>query len=168
MAAQHLANRLHAFDVAITSSGLMAMDGHPIDSGSRETYETLTSTALTEHKAQQFLVSQALDADLVLTATRDHRTQIIQAAPSTMAKTFTLREFARLVHTINAANFGGSISEAIAMVAAQRGQQQAPVELAEDDIIDPYLREELIYKVATMQIIESTDAIASFIAATLT
>ena len=78
------------------SAGTHALVGAPID--------TSTAVVLGEfgldpslHSGTQFEPRMAADADLVLTAQRKHRDLIIGKIPSTFRRTFTLKEFARLV-----------------------------------------------------------------------
>ncbi|NGN66200.1 protein-tyrosine-phosphatase [Streptomyces sp. A7024] len=83
-------------------------------------------------------------ADLVLTATRDHRAQVISMGHSAGLRTFTLKEFARLVRAIDAATLPGpaegAVERARALVraaAALRGWLVAPNPAA-DEVYDPY------------------------------
>jgi protein-tyrosine phosphatase len=83
-------------------------------------------------------------ADLVLTATRDHRAQVISMGHSAGLRTFTLKEFTRLVRAIDPATLppleDGVVLRARALVraaAALRGWLQAPTAEA-DEVYDPY------------------------------
>ena len=83
-----------------------------------------------------------IDADLVLTATRDHRAQVISMGHAAGLRTFTLKEFTRLVRAIDPATLpDGSVTErARALVraaAALRGWLLAPSPDA-DEVHDPY------------------------------
>ncbi|MFC7220554.1 protein-tyrosine-phosphatase [Streptomyces polyrhachis] len=85
-----------------------------------------------------------IEADLVLTATRDHRAQVISMGHSAGLRTFTLKEFARLVRAIDAATLPppqeGAVARAAALVraaAALRGWLLAP-SVEADEVGDPY------------------------------
>ncbi len=91
---------------------------------------------------RELLDDHVIDADLVLTATRDHRAQVISMGHAAGLRTFTLKEFTRLVRAIDPATLpDGSVTErARALVraaAALRGWLLAPSPDA-DEVHDPY------------------------------
>ncbi|GGR36982.1 arsenate reductase/protein-tyrosine-phosphatase family protein [Streptomyces netropsis] len=95
---------------------------------------------------RELLDEHVIRADLVLTATRDHRAQVISMGHSAGLRTFTLKEFTRLVRAIDPATLpdpeqaGGVVDRARALVqaaAALRGWLLAPNAEA-DEVHDPY------------------------------
>jgi len=129
--------------IELGSAGTWAVVGEPM---------TPEATSLLSHNGgdPSGFVARDLDeklidaADLILTATREHRAQVVTMAPRAAAKTATLREFARLLAGITAADIAeagddpGSRLRVIATKAfAQRGMVPA-VDPTEDDIPDPY------------------------------
>ncbi|MEW2581121.1 protein-tyrosine-phosphatase [Streptomyces syringium] len=95
---------------------------------------------------RELLDEHVIRADLVLTATRDHRAQVISMGHSAGLRTFTLKEFTRLVRAIDHATLpdpeqaGGVVDRARALVqaaAALRGWLLAPNAEA-DEVHDPY------------------------------
>lgn len=91
---------------------------------------------------RELLEEHVADTDLVLTSTQDHRAQVISMGYSAGLRTFTIKEFTRLVATIDPATLpsGNVINRAGALVraaAALRGWLLAPTPEA-DEIIDPY------------------------------
>lgn len=76
-------------------------------------------------------------ADLILTATRDHRSAVARMLPRASRITFTVPQFARLVADAPEA---ADPWELVAEVAAQRGSVPPPEDPDEDDIEDPYRR----------------------------
>ncbi|MEU4844679.1 protein-tyrosine-phosphatase [Streptomyces gilvosporeus] len=98
---------------------------------------------------RELLDEHVIRADLVLTATRDHRAQVISMGHSAGLRTFTLKEFNRLVRAIDPATLpepdpdlpdGGLIERARALVgaaAALRGWLLAP-DPESDEVHDPY------------------------------
>lgn len=91
---------------------------------------------------RELLDDHVIDADLVLTATRDHRAQVISMGHAAGLRTFTLKEFTRLVRAIDTATLpDGTVTErARALVraaAALRGWLLAPSPDA-DEVHDPY------------------------------
>ena len=70
--------------------------------------EANAATVLAEYGAdpsgfigRELLDEHVIDADLVLTATRDHRAQVISMGHAAGLRTFTLKEFTRLVRAID-------------------------------------------------------------------
>ncbi|MFF0743957.1 protein-tyrosine-phosphatase [Streptomyces sp. NPDC004111] len=94
---------------------------------------------------RELLDEHVIRADLVLTATRDHRAQVISMGHSAGLRTFTLKEFNRLVRAIDPLTLpdpleDGVVERARALVraaAALRGWLLAPSEEA-DEVYDPY------------------------------
>ncbi|MFJ2959926.1 protein-tyrosine-phosphatase [Streptomyces sp. NPDC087270] len=138
-----LAQRLGAGADAILveSAGTWGHEGAPM--------EVHAAAVLAEHGAdpahftgRELLDDHVIDADLVLTATRDHRAQVISMGHAAGLRTFTLKEFTRLVRAIDPATLpDGSVTErARALVraaAALRGWLLAPSPDA-DEVHDPY------------------------------
>ncbi|MEU5835169.1 protein-tyrosine-phosphatase [Streptomyces diacarni] len=95
---------------------------------------------------RELLDEHVVRADLVLTATRDHRAQVVSMGHSAGLRTFTLKEFTRLVRAIDPATLPAArsreevVERAHALVqaaAALRGWLLAPSPEA-DEIHDPY------------------------------
>jgi len=79
-------------------------------------------------------------ADLVLTAERTHRSIVVQQAPTALGKTFCLREFARLMASVECDGMPSDpVALARAAVVAARDSRGLipPVPPSEDDIADP-------------------------------
>jgi protein-tyrosine phosphatase len=90
-------------------------------------------------------------ADLVLPATRAHRSLVVEMWPAAVRRTFTVREFARLLGQIDdtllpAGRPDERLRAAIPLAAAQRGRTRVPP--TEDDIVDPYGRDREAYRAA--------------------
>ncbi|GAA0462729.1 protein-tyrosine-phosphatase [Streptomyces sp. NPDC046215] len=131
--------------LVVESAGTWGHEGAPM--------EAHAATVLADLGAdpQGFIGRELLDehvirADLVLTATRDHRAQVISMGHSAGLRTFTLKEFTRLVRAIDHATLpdpeqaGGVVDRARALVqaaAALRGWLLAPNAEA-DEVHDPY------------------------------
>jgi protein-tyrosine phosphatase len=143
-----LADRLgdaRSVGIRVESAGTWGHEGAPM--------EEHAAAVLLEHGADPggFLGRELLDehvvrADLVLTATRDHRAQVVSMGHSAGLRTFTLKEFTRLVRAIDPATLPpprtvvGVVERARALVqaaAALRGWLIAPSPEA-DEIYDPY------------------------------
>ncbi|MDD1060287.1 protein-tyrosine-phosphatase [Streptomyces cocklensis] len=138
-----LARRLGggAAGMLVESAGTWGHEGAPM--------EAHAAAVLAEYGAdpsgftgRELLDDHVIDADLVLTATRDHRQQVISMGHAAGLRTFTLKEFTRLVRAIDTTTLPeGSVTErARALVraaAALRGWLLAPSPDA-DEVHDPY------------------------------
>ncbi|MDI5962677.1 protein-tyrosine-phosphatase [Streptomyces sp. SL13] len=130
-----------AEQIAVRSAGTWGHVGAPM--------EAHAATVLAEYGAdpegfsgRELLDEYVIEADLVLTATRDHRAQVISMGHAAGLRTFTLKEFTRLVRAIDPATLpeSGVIERARALVrasAALRGWLLAPNAEA-DEVYDPY------------------------------
>lgn len=135
----------HSGGIVVESAGTWGHEGAPMEDHAAE--------VLLEHGAdpagfrgRELLDEHVIRADLVLTATRDHRAQVVSMGHSAGLRTFTLKEFTRLVRAIDAATLpdarsaAGVVERACALVqaaAALRGWLLAPSPEA-DEIHDPY------------------------------
>jgi protein-tyrosine phosphatase len=105
------------------------------------------------------------EADLILTLTRAQRSLVVDLWPAAVRRTFTLREFARLLQQVDPRAIpDGTPAErllaAMPLAAAQRGLVHTPAE--DDDVVDPYQLREQVYAesfaeiAAAVKIINST------------
>jgi protein-tyrosine phosphatase len=120
-------------DVVVGSAGMQALVGHGIDHASASALGQLGIDP-TRHRAKQFQPWMSRDADLILTANRAHRDLAIRDMPSAYKRTFTMKEFARLVADVAP----GAPVDVVAGAAARRralGPQEHP---EVDDIRDPF------------------------------
>ncbi|MEU4094862.1 protein-tyrosine-phosphatase [Streptomyces sp. NPDC026673] len=130
-----------AAGIIVESAGTWGHEGAPM--------EAHAATVLAEYAAdptgflgRELLDDHVIDADLVLTATRDHRAQVISMGHAAGLRTFTLKEFTRLVKAIDPATLPeGSVTERarslVRAAAALRGWLLAPTADA-DEVYDPY------------------------------
>ena len=81
-------------------------------------------------------------ADLILTATREHRAEVARMQPAALARLFTINQFGYLLaHAPTASKAGRSLIEA---AIAARGQVQART--VEDDLADPIGRPQRVFR----------------------
>ena len=96
---------------------------------------------LEQFSARDLTERLVANADLVLTATRQHRAGVVTTAPYAIRRTFTIREFARLVAAIPPEppedDLGARARALVERVAAHRAST-ASVGPAADDLVDPY------------------------------
>ena len=101
------------------------------------------------HEARQLTADLIRDSDLVLVATRSHRSAVAKLVPRSARTLFTIREFGRLAEAImktepEAATSADDLRELVAKAAATRGYL-SPVEPDDDNIIDPIGRSDRTY-----------------------
>lgn len=128
------------FEVA--SAGVQGWDRHPMDSMAEMELMRLGHSAedFRSHPIDSYLVDSA---DLILTATRSHRSEVLAMNPGALRRSFTLIEFAALTALVEGA-------EPRALVAqAARQRSLAPGEI---DIGDPYRRTPEIHRDTADQI----------------
>jgi len=82
--------------VRVTSAGTRAVAGAAMDARAAAELDRLGGDPL-GFEARQLTADLVSDADLVLTATRELRTQVVELAPAALKRTFTLRELAALL-----------------------------------------------------------------------
>jgi protein-tyrosine-phosphatase len=117
-------------DVTVSSAGVRALTGEGIDAGSAVALRRYGLDPA-QHRARQVTPALVAEADLVLTAERAHRDQLIRDAPAGFRRTFTMTEFARLAQP-----GAGDPRQVVAAAAAVRAAA-APV-AEDDDLPDPY------------------------------
>jgi protein-tyrosine phosphatase len=134
-----------AGEFEIASAGTGALVGEPIEP---HAVKALADLGVDADECEGRNVSEQLldEADLILTATKQHRSQVVSAMPTVVRRTFTIKEFARLagslsLNDIEAATDGAEGTDrvhwAVERVARQRGLLP-PVPQHEDDVADPY------------------------------
>lgn len=131
--------------IVVESAGTWGHEGAPM--------EAHAATVLGEYGAnsvgftgRELLDEHVIAADLVLTATLDHRSQVISMGHSAGLRTFTLKEFTRLVRRIDpgtlpdprgGAALTGRARALVRAAAARRGWLLAATPEA-DEVGDPY------------------------------
>ncbi|MEW2409904.1 protein-tyrosine-phosphatase [Streptomyces griseoviridis] len=129
--------------LVVESAGTWGHEGAPMEANAEAVLADFGADA-SGFIGRELLDEHVIMADLVLTATRDHRAQVISMGHSAGLRTFTLKEFTRLVRAIDTATLppleDGLVARARALVraaAALRGWLLAPTADA-DEVHDPY------------------------------
>ncbi|MEU4351603.1 protein-tyrosine-phosphatase [Streptomyces sp. NPDC023838] len=128
----------------VESAGTWGHEGAPMEANAAAVLADFGADA-SGFTGRELLDEHVITADLVLTATRDHRAQVISMGHSAGLRTFTLKEFTRLVRAIDPTTLpdpseAGMVERARALVraaAALRGWLLAPSAEA-DEVNDPY------------------------------
>jgi protein-tyrosine phosphatase len=87
--------------IKVVSAGVMAMTGDPMTPQSADAM-TKRGFTPTKHISQDLTPKLLEEADLVLTATLDHRSAIARMLPKASKYSFTIDEFARLTSFLRA------------------------------------------------------------------
>jgi len=136
-------DQLGVRNVEVASAGVQAVEGADLEDTAKKVLEANGHT-IEPHVARQLTAQIAADADLILTATGDHRSDVIRTLVRANRYTFTLKEF------VNLASFefdpesedaaepkiqANSLSDKLANTVLARGYA---VDLADADVADPY------------------------------
>jgi len=142
-------------DVPITSAGTRARRGEPIWPGAAVELERRGISALgfDSHPLHPDLLT---GADLVLTATRKHRDDVVSGCPAVLRRTFTWRELAWLVDGLGPGDLPGAgpaerLAGLAAVVGARRGVLTPPPP-HQLDVDDPVGGPEGAVEIAATQI----------------
>jgi protein-tyrosine phosphatase len=134
--------------IKVVSAGVMAMTGDPMTPQSADAM-TKRGFTPTKHISQDLNPKLLEEADLVLTATLDHRSEIARMLPKASKYSFTIDEFARLTSFLRAdpefqEEFKKKPKETRdqylkrAMHEAVLLRGMVPTNLDPKDVIDPY------------------------------
>ncbi|KQT02236.1 arsenate reductase/protein-tyrosine-phosphatase family protein [Cellulomonas sp. Leaf395] len=115
-------------------------------------------------EARQLVPELVAEADLVLALTRRHRSAIVEMVPAAVRRTFTLRELARLVASIDPATLPGAnattadrLRALVPLAASRRGlMAHRPVD---DDVVDPYGGGAALYQTSFGQLLPAVETI---------
>ncbi len=118
----------------VSSAGARGWDSAAMDAAAADELRRLGGDA-GSFRSRPLQATHCENADLILTATMEHRAAVLELVPRALKRTFTLLEFAYLVtHVPTIAEAAGSPTEVVRRAAAARG---AAV-LDNYDVPDPY------------------------------
>ena len=147
-----LAHRLTGSGIEVSSAGVGAMVGSPMNPDAAVHLEPYGATA-DGFEARQLTGRMVKDSDLVLTATKAIRSRVLEDAPGALRRTFTVLEFAALLDVVDA---GLEPAELVRVAAQERSRAT----LEEYDIPDPYGRGEELHAVAAQMMATAVERIA--------
>ena len=134
----------------VRSAGTRAMVGDPIQPPSADIIRTYGGTP--DGFAARLLTPKILrESDLVLAMTAKHRGAVMQMDASLLKRTFTIREFARMLQVLEQRDAPSDVvdlpafwRELPARAASVRHLALAP-DAADNDVVDPYRRSQELY-----------------------
>lgn len=151
------------FDVS--SAGTSALVGYPIDA------RVAGFVRVFGGDSEQFQARQLNDRllnskDLVLALTREHRRRVVEMSPSLVRKTFTLREFARLLDTLDTPDQDPSESGPLRwrtlLPKLARARTVHPSDPSFDDVVDPFRRSDNVYQQMVSELVPAVDFILNW------
>ena len=134
--------------ISVSSAGVMAMTGDPMTPQSADAMAERGYKA-SKHTSRDLTPKMLEDADLVLTATLEHRSELARMLPKASKYSFTIDEFARLTSFLMAdpefqEEFKKKAKETRehylkrAMQEAVLLRGMVPTNLDPKDVVDPY------------------------------
>jgi protein-tyrosine phosphatase len=122
------------------------------------------------HTARQLTQEMIAESDLVIALSREHRSEVVRTHPRANRYAFTLREFARVLEAHSesarvtliprtAAAAVGVIRDSIPIISSQRGYAARPAVPEDDDVVDPYGRDQAVYNRSGREISEAVEKI---------
>ena len=153
-----LRRRLDPEVFEVSSAGVQGWREAPVDSMVVLELERLGARA--DGFASRALEDKMVDdADLILTATRDHRSEVLSRNPSALRRTFTLREFAVLVEDMI-----GVTSPAEMVAEAYRRRSEAGDDL---DLDDPFRCPPDVHRIVANQVADAVRIVAERLSVTV-
>ena len=166
-----LRDRLADLPVVVSSAGTRAVVGAALPA-----QMTLGATARgldPTHAARQLGGEMLRAPDLVLGLAREHRAAAAALVPRSGRKAMTLLQFARVIEqrgsdlaaeaNAAAADPVGRLRTAIGFALAERGSVVPPRSPDDDDVADPYGRDDKAYATAIAQIAVAVDTVAGYL-----
>jgi protein-tyrosine phosphatase len=125
----------------MASAGTKALEGEDMHPYTAQVLQAAGAPA-GGFRARQVLPQQVAGADLILTATRTHRSAVVSLDPSALGRCFTIPQFARLTEAVTRSTTlpeGDPVQRGRALVreTARARALLQPVPAEEDEIPDP-------------------------------
>lgn len=161
IAEQLLRARTSGYSIQVSSAGVIADNGAPMPEEAARVSRQYGGDP-EGHRSRLLTEAQLREADLVLTATRAHRSSVVQLLPRMSRRTFTISEFVRLSSSV-AEHDGLALLDSADVVDAARslrGFVTPPENPDDDDLEDPYRRPFEVYEAVGAQIHERIALIA--------
>jgi protein-tyrosine phosphatase len=154
--------------VGISSAGTRSVLGRGMTEDAIRVMKDFRVQA-TPHRAKDISDTMIRNSDVILTATREHRSTVVSAVPGAGRRTFTMREYGRLSEAFLTSHppsavktmMGGAPDAFFASLARLRGMVLPQADVMSDDIEDPYRRSGEVYDRVGAQIDFVTTRIAT-------
>lgn len=147
-------HRLDPARFEVASAGVRGWNAAPVDSMVVLELARLGCDA-TGFESRELGVHHIDQADLVLTAAREHRVAVLAMTPRALRKTFTLREFAALLEESDAESLEDLVAD------SSRRRSTAPSDV---DVRDPFRAQPEVHHQVADQIAAAVDVVADRLA----
>jgi protein-tyrosine phosphatase len=162
-------------NVSVVSAGTLAQPGRRMEPGAAMALAELGADV--EDFGAAALTPEVVErSDLVLVATRDHRSDVVSMVPSAVRRTFTMGEFARIVllappipvstgdlPASNPLALPDSMRAAVAWAAQMRGSVPKADPEDADDLPDPLGAPDEVYRARAAAIAASVERIVPYL-----
>lgn len=152
----------------VESAGTRALVGQPMDPQAAQQLAGLGGTAA-GHTARQLTADLLREADLVLTATRRHRSQVVEMFPGVVHHTFTVRQLGRILEgapeRVRPKRARPDPIHDLLHATTQRRGLARPADPGDDDIDDPYGRTRRDQQRSAEQQVPALTTLAAFLRA---
>ncbi len=157
-----LAARFAGTDVQVSSAGTHAVVGHGMSVPMVPLVEAAGADA-SGFAARQLTADLVRGADLVLTLTRQHRSAVVELAPATVRRTFTLRELERLLAHVDPSALqaaGATPAQRLRALPALAASVRHVAPRGDDDVVDPIGGGDALYRTSFAQLSPGVTALA--------
>lgn len=165
--------------VVVTSAGTGALVGHRMPDQAQVIARDLGVAAPEAHVARALTIDQLRDSNLVIALSREHRRAIVEMLPRGARHTFTLRELSRLLENVDDGEFlemralapedvSGRLHELVEIAASRRGLVRPPEHPEDDDVLDPYRRNDAAYQESANQVVPAVSVLLAQIERAIT
>lgn len=163
-------DELHYGKFAVRSAGTQALVGQPMQPMSAEIVRRHGGLA-DSFTARQLTQDMVREADLILAMATEHRSKILQLDPSALRRTFTVREFGRMLEQMiwDEPLIGPSddiigIWRGLPVAAASVRHKTLAENSLDNDVVDPYRRSSADYREMEDQLVPALKSILSLAA----
>lgn len=145
-----LDERYGAGALTVRSAGTGALVDHPMDERAAVVLDGLGGRA-DDFLARRLAEPMIAGAELVLTATREHRARVVRMHPRALKRTFTVRELADIVARLDDDELPAApdpveqVRQLVQVAVRHRGLHQ-PADPDDLDVVDPFRRDDQVYE----------------------
>lgn len=158
----------------VDSAGVQAMENVPMPEFSLKIAREQGVEAPDDHRGKQVSEELIHKSDLILAMDRGHRKSLVQLSPRATRKVFTVLDFARLIKATADSDLqeelklaGDSPVEKLhaAVEAARLSRSDlSPLDnSADEDVVDPYGKNQSDYEASAEQLLPAVHTIASYL-----
>lgn len=145
-------------EIKVISAGTHAHVGEDIQPEMKDRITDVGASA-EGFTATQLTTEMIESSDLILAATRVHVEDILAEVPTAASRTFTLRQFGRILKNLDDAEIhGASVAEKLRALA-EKADQQREAAGENEDVVDPYMLPDDVYDESFQQILEPIETL---------